>query len=73
MDESALVGLAAYRAFDATLALRFGETCPHAPGGALVREVVEGARNLLEAFRSSILHRPGACPARVGPSGVTQR
>ncbi|WP_449314634.1 4Fe-4S binding protein, partial [Rubneribacter sp.] len=39
IDESALVGLAAYRAFDATLACGSCETCPHAPGGALAREV----------------------------------
>ena len=54
MDESALVGLAAYRAFDATLACGSCETCRHAPGGALMRDVVEGSRNLLEAFGSSM-------------------
>lgn len=54
MDESALVGLAAYKAFDATLVCGSCEACPHAPGGALVRDVVEGANNLLEAFGSDM-------------------
>ena len=54
MDESALVGLAAYKAFDATLVCGSCEACPHAPGGALVRDVVEGANNLLEAFGSGM-------------------
>ena len=51
------------RAFDATLACGSCETCPHAPGGALVREV-EGARNLLEAFGSSMpIDLENACPS----------
>ena len=54
IDESALVGLAAYRAFDATLACGSCETCPHAPGGALAREVAASAKNLLAAFGSSL-------------------
>lgn len=54
IDESALVGLAAYRAFDATLACGSCETCPHAPGGALAREVAVSAKNLLAAFGSSL-------------------
>ena len=54
MDESALVGLAAYRAFDVTLACGSCEECLHAPGGALMRDVVEGSRNLLAAFGSSM-------------------
>ena len=57
MDESALVGLAAYRAFDATLACGSCETCPHAPGGALVREVVE----------------PGGSHGQAGSDGVGRR
>lgn len=54
IDESALVGLAAYRAADVTLSCGLCETCPHAPGGALVREVVQGSRNLVEAFGASM-------------------
>ncbi|HIY83943.1 MAG TPA: 4Fe-4S binding protein [Candidatus Rubneribacter avistercoris] len=54
IDESALVGLAAYRAFDATLACGSCETCPHAPGGALARKVAASAKNLLAAFGSSL-------------------
>ena len=84
MDESALVGLAAYRAFDATLACGSCETCPHAPGGALVREVVEGARNLLEAFGSSMpidleecvperVLEPGGSHGQAGSDGVGRR
>lgn len=52
LDESLLVGLAAYRATDATLVCGDCVSCAHAPGGALVRTVVDGARNLLAAFGS---------------------
>lgn len=54
IDESALVGLAAYKAAQATLVCGSCETCEHAPGGALVRDVVEGSRNLLAAFGSTM-------------------
>lgn len=50
IDESALVGIAAYGAFDATLACGACESCVYAPGGTMVREVVESACNLLAAF-----------------------
>ena len=84
MDESARVGLAAYRAFDATLACGSCETCPHAPGGALGREVVEGARNLREAFGSSMpidleecvperVLEPGGSHGQAGSDGVGRR
>lgn len=77
MDESALVGLAAYRAFDATLACGSCKTCPHASGGALMREVVEGSRNLLAAFGSSLPIDVVECvPERVlanGGSGGARR
>lgn len=75
VDESALVGLAAYRAFDATLACGSCETCPHAPGGALVRDVVQGARNLLAAFGSDmrvdvVEQLPERVLAQGAPSGT---
>ena len=50
IDESALVALGAYKAHDVTLLCSECETCPHAPGGKMIREVVPSARNLLEAF-----------------------
>ena len=72
VDESALVGLAAYRAFDATLVCGSCETCQHAPGGALMRDVVKGTCNLLEAFGSSMPVDVVECvPERVLAPGVT--
>lgn len=72
VDESALVGLAAYRAFDATLVCGSCETCQHAPGGALMRDVVKGTCNLLEAFGSSMPVDVVECVAeRVLAPGVT--
>ena len=69
MDESALVGLAAYRAFDATLACGSCETCPHAPGGALVREVVEGARRA--CCHEFVEGLPEGYATRLGEGGAT--
>lgn len=54
IDESVLAGIAAYRAFDATLACGACESCAHAPGGAMVRDVIESARNLLAAFGAAM-------------------
>ena len=54
VDESVLVGMAAYKAFDATLVCGACEECAHAPGGAMARQVLEGARNLLDAFGSDM-------------------
>lgn len=54
IDESALVGTAAYRAFDVTLVCGKCESCPHEPGGKMLREVVQSSRNLLTAFGSSM-------------------
>lgn len=50
VDESVLVGMAAYKASDVLLACGDCETCQHAPGGAMVRQVIDGARNMLKAF-----------------------
>lgn len=54
VDESVLVGLAAYKALDATLVCGACEQCEHAPGGRLVREVAQSAQNLLDAFGSTM-------------------
>lgn len=54
VDESLLVGIAAYRASDATLVCGECETCQHAPGGKLVREVAASAAGLLAAFGSEM-------------------
>lgn len=50
IDESLLAGIAAYKAFDATLVCGGCEGCEHAPGGALVRRVVAGAQNMVSAY-----------------------
>lgn len=50
IDESALVGLGAYHAHSATLLCSDCESCPHEPGGRMIREVVDSAHNMLEAF-----------------------
>lgn len=54
VDESLLVGLAAYKSFDTTLVCGNCESCEHATGGALVRRVAEGAQNMVSAFGSSM-------------------
>lgn len=54
IDESALAGIAAYRAHDTTLVCGTCESCPHGPGGEMARSVVESARNLLAAFGSAM-------------------
>lgn len=54
IDESVLAGIAAYRALDATLVCGGCESCAHAPGGAMVRDVIESARNLLAAFGTAM-------------------
>lgn len=50
IDESVLVGLGAYKAKSAALLCGDCETCQHAPGGRMVREVLTSANNMLEAF-----------------------
>lgn len=59
VDESVLVGMAAYRSYDVTLVCGQCDTCEHAPGGSLVREVLQGSRNLLDAFGSDMPVRLG--------------
>lgn len=54
LDESALVGLAAYRSFDATLVCGNCETCPQAPGGHQVRTIAESSQGLVSAFGSAM-------------------
>ena len=54
IDESALVGIAAYKAFDVTLVCGACESCPYEPGGAMVRAVIESASSLLAAFGSTM-------------------
>ncbi|ACV23741.1 NADH-plastoquinone oxidoreductase subunit [Slackia heliotrinireducens] len=54
IDESILVGAAAYRSFDVTLVCGSCENCIHATGGALCRKVAESARGLLQAFGSTM-------------------
>jgi Fe-S-cluster-containing hydrogenase component 2 len=54
LDESLLVGLAAQGAVTVTLVCASCEACRHATGGALMREVVQGARALLAAFGSTM-------------------
>lgn len=53
VDESLLVGLAAYKAFDVTLVCGNCEQCDRATGGALVRRVAQGAQNMIAAFGSN--------------------
>lgn len=53
VDESLLAGAAAYRAFDVTLVCGGCEGCEHAPGGQLVRRVVDSAQNMVAAFGSA--------------------
>lgn len=50
LDESVLVAFAAQGAEDVTLVCVSCDSCQHATGGALMREVVQSARTLLEAF-----------------------
>ncbi len=54
IDESVLVGLAAYKAQSVTLVCGSCDACPHAPGGEMVRSVIESSRNLLGAFGSAM-------------------
>lgn len=71
IDESALVGIAAYRAHEATLVCGACESCPHEPGGTMIRSVVESARNLLGAFGSTMpLSLVGELPERVMVDGA---
>ena len=50
LDESILVGMAAYRSVDVTLVCHNCETCVHATGGAFVGKVVEDSRRMVSAF-----------------------
>lgn len=54
VDESLLVGAAAYGCFDVTLVKHHCAVCPHAPGERMCAEVVESARHLLDAFGSDM-------------------
>jgi NAD-dependent dihydropyrimidine dehydrogenase PreA subunit len=66
VDETVLVGLAAHGAASVTLVCANCASCERAPGGALVRQVVESAKNLLEAFSSSLcVELASRLPARV--------
>ena len=70
VDESLLVGVAAYKAFDVTLVCGACEECPHAPGGALMREVAASASNMLRAFGSTMpVTVTDAFPAHVQTPG----
>ena len=82
VDESLLVGVAAYKAFDVTLVCGACEECPHAPGGTLMREVAASASNMLRAFGSTMpvtvtdafpahVHVPGGAGA--AGDGVSRR
>lgn len=55
IDESVLVGLAAYKAKEATLLCNGCEACEHAPGGDMIREVLPSAQSMLEAFASPLI------------------
>lgn len=50
IDEAVLAGMAAYGCFETTLVHADCASCPHAPGGALARAVVDSARGLLDAY-----------------------
>lgn len=85
VDESLLAGIAAYRAFDATLVCGACETCQHVPGGKLVREVAASAVSLLAAFGSEmpvtivdelpqrVLVEDGGAGAAAAGGGVSRR
>ena len=50
IDESLLIGIAAYKSFDATLVCGNCETCAHAKGGDFVRKVAPDAHRMIAAF-----------------------
>lgn len=54
IDESLLVGLGAYKSHDVTLVCGACESCAHAAGGAMVREVIPSAVSMLAAFGSPL-------------------
>jgi ferredoxin len=54
IDESLLVDLAAHEVDVVTLICNSCDTCQHTTGGALMREVVQSARSLIEAFGSTM-------------------
>lgn len=54
IDESLLVGLGAYKSHDVTLVCGACESCVHAAGGAMVREVIPSAASMLAAFGSPL-------------------
>ena len=54
IDESLLIGLAAYNCFDATLVCSNCETCAHAKGGSFVRKVAEDASRMIGAFGKDV-------------------
>jgi Fe-S-cluster-containing hydrogenase component 2 len=54
LDESVLVAAAAQEVGELTLVCASCDTCQHATGGALTREVAQSARVLLEAFGSTM-------------------
>ncbi|MDR1184299.1 MAG: 4Fe-4S binding protein [Coriobacteriales bacterium] len=55
IDESLLIGLAAHKVNTVTLICDSCDTCQYATGGALMREVVQSARILIEAFKSPMI------------------
>lgn len=84
LDESILIGLAAYKATSATLVCGSCSTCTHATGGEMVRSVITSSRNLLDAFGSDFTitledHLPArACAPRTNshtsaPDGASRR
>jgi Fe-S-cluster-containing hydrogenase component 2 len=54
IDESVLIGLGAYQAKEVTLLCGTCESCEYGPGGRMVREVIESAQNIFEAFDCSL-------------------
>jgi Pyruvate/2-oxoacid:ferredoxin oxidoreductase delta subunit len=54
IDESVLVDLAAQGISEVALVCASCDRCQHATGGALMREVVQSVRSLLEAFGSTM-------------------
>ena len=50
IDESMVIGLGAYKCFDATFVCNNCEVCEHAKGGSFVRKVIEDGTRMLRAF-----------------------
>lgn len=54
IDESMLIGTAAYKCFDATLVCHDCGSCEHATGGQFVRKVAEDSQRMIRAFGSDM-------------------